>query len=191
MLIKRNKYFSAIEEEEYLDQKEFNSKAQKARRKKWEVKEGLKAAQADPTSANTSQEVVNQAKGGHRALGIHKPVSIEETAVNLARHKNRPYLNSLEYRQMKMKTERGLNPKATFKDTMENFEWENAIESMNLRKENKEKEILAKKAKAAKLKNMKKAGKVALGTAAVIGTGVVAKKLYDRKKKKNADQGNK
>ena len=33
MLIKRNKYFSAIEEEEYLDQKEFNSKAQKALRK--------------------------------------------------------------------------------------------------------------------------------------------------------------
>ena len=191
MLIKRNKYFSAIEEEEYLDQKEFNSKAQKALRKKWEIEKGLKEAQANPTAASFAQEHVNYAKGGNSILGINKPVSTEEMAVDLAREQNRHYLDPLEYRQDRVKGARRINPKATFKDTMNDYEWSSDIKRMKSRKEQKEKEILTKKAKAANLKNIKTAKKVALGAAALVGTGVVAKKLYDRKKKKNADQGNK
>ena len=46
-------------------QKEFNSKAQKALRKKWEIKEGLKAAQADEFGASMAKGRVNLAKGGN------------------------------------------------------------------------------------------------------------------------------
>lgn len=194
MLIKRNKYFSAIEEEEYLDQKEFNSKAQKALRKKWEIEKGLKEAQANPTAAFFAQEHVNHAKGGNSILGINKPVSTEEMAVDLAREQNRHYLDPLEYRQDRLKGARRFNPKATIKDTMKDYEWESKISRMKLNKKDKEyvkAKALANKRKAETLKKAKTAGKVALGAAALVGTGVVAKKLYDKKKKKNADQGNK
>lgn len=195
MLIKRNKYFSAIEEEEYLDQKEFNSKAQKALRKKWEIEKGLKEAQANPTAASFAQEHVNYAKGGNSILGINKPVSTEEMAVNLAREQNRHYLDPLEYHQDRLKGARRINPKDTIKDTMKDYEWESKISRMKLNKKDKEyvkAKALADKKKAETLKKAKTAGKVALGAAALVGTGVVAKKLYDKKKKKkNADQGNK
>ena len=194
MLIKRNKYFSAIEKEEYLNQKEFNSKAQKALRKKWEVKEGLKAAQADEFGASMATSRVNLAKGGNPILGINKPVSMEEMAVNMARGNNKSSGDLLKYKQEDLKSARRFNPKATIKDTMKDYEWESKISRMKLNKKDKEyvkAKALANKKKAETLKKAKTAGKVALGTAAVIGTGVVAKKLYDRKKKKNADQGNK
>ena len=179
MLIKRNKYFSAIEEEEYLDQKEFNSKAQKALRKKWEIKKGL------PNSyyASFAEEDINRSRNINRYIG--KPVSAEEIAVNTARYKNSfSPEDPLKIRQVSLRCARRRNPEATLKD--------DPSELSILR----QKKALADKKKAAikkskTIEKAKTAGKVALGTAAVIGTGVVAKKLYDRKKKKNADQGNK
>ena len=164
-------------------QKEFNSKAQKALRKKWEIKEGLKAAQADEFGASMAKGRVNLAKGGNPILGINKPVSVEEMAVNMARDNNNEFSGDLlKYKQEDLKSARRFNPKATIKDTMKDYEWDSKVSRMKLRKENKEREILAKK-KAAKLKNIKNAGKIALGTAAVIGSGIVAKKIYDKKKK--------
>ena len=164
-------------------QKEFNSKAQKALRKKWEIKEGLKAAQADEFGASMAKGRVNLAKGGNPILGINKPVSVEEMAVNMARDNNNKFSGDLlKYKQEDLKSARRFNPKATIKDTMKDYEWDSKVSRMKLRKENKEREILAKK-KAAKLKNIKNAGKIALGTAAVVGSGIVAKKIYDKKKK--------
>ena len=188
MLILRNKYFSAIEEEGYLDQKEFNSKAQKALRKKWEIKEGLKLAQADEFGASMAKSRVNLEKGGNPILGINKPVSMEEMAVNMARNDNKFSGDPLKYKQEDLKSARRFNPKATIKDTMKDYEWESKINQMNIHKRDKEyakAKALADKKKEAKLKNIKNAGKVALGAAAVIGTGVVAKKLYDKKKKRD------
>ena len=164
-------------------QKEFNSKAQKALRKKWEIKEGLKAAQADEFGASMAKGRVILAKGGNPILGINKPVSVEEMAVNMARDNNNKFSGDLlKYKQEDLKSARRFNPKATIKDTMKDYEWDSKVSRMKLRKENKEREILAKK-KAAKLKNIKNAGKIALGTAAVVGSGIVAKKIYDKKKK--------
>ena len=164
-------------------QKEFNSKAQKALRKKWEIKEGLKAAQADEFGASMAKGRVNLAKGGNPILGINKPVSVEEMAVNMARDNNNEFSGDLlKYKQEDLKSARRFNPKATIKDTMKDYEWDSKVSRMKLRKENKEREILAKK-KAAKLKNIKNAGKIALGTAAVVGSGIVAKKIYDKNKK--------
>ena len=188
MLILRNKYFSSNTKEGYLDQKEFNSKAQKALRKKWEIKEGLKLAQADEFGASMAKSRVNLEKGGNPILGINKPVSMEEMAVNMARNDNKFSGDPLKYKQEDLKSARRFNPKATIKDTMKDYEWESKINQMNIHKRDKEyakAKALADKKKEAKLKNIKNAGKVALGAAAVIGTGVVAKKLYDKKKKRD------
>ena len=131
---------------------------------------------------------VNLEKGGNPILGINKPVSMEEMAVNMARNDNKFSGDPLKYKQEDLKSARRFNPKATIKDTMKDYEWESKINQMNIHKRDKEyakAKALADKKKEAKLKNIKNAGKVALGAAAVIGTGVVAKKLYDKKKKRD------
>lgn len=164
-------------------QKEFNSKSQKALKRKWETNEGLKAAQADEFGASMARSNVMHKKGGSPILGINKSVSQDEMAVNLARDNNKFLGDNLKYRQEDIKSARRYNPKATFKDTMKDYEWDSEVAKMNIKKEIKANAQTAKK-KAENLKKVKNiAKKSALGTAAVVGTGIVAKKIYDKNKK--------
>ena len=234
MLIKRNKYFSAIEEEEYLDQKEFNSKAQKARRRVYDAKVGeARLGRINPNGAETAfihgkasfpgenvNRVYREGANWHYKTETRPGVSPEKAKMlenNVSKLKGqnpkrfrfqmdlvggRDELHSTQgYSSDLSKVNQRINAKG-LGDREEALEA--GKEELRKRKNNgwKSKSNPSASAKStataskAVTKNsgklLKKAGigALAVGTAAGIGYG--AKKLYDKKKKKkNADQGNK
>lgn len=219
MLIKRNKHFSAIEEEEYLDQKEFNSKAQKALRRKWEASEGknylkprdsdfmksLLDGKADQIAKKdlTTEASINRFRRESKFGGASdrlaenarasKDTLKELRELDLQSYKNGKIRGKVtDYKKLKLgNSPWDLGQKRGYDEQVLAAEKRAARAA----KEKASKDSIAHHQEIANALKKKKvtniAKKSALGAAALVGTGVVAKKLYDRKKKKNADQGNK
>ena len=242
MLIKRNKYFSAIEEEEYLDQKEFNSKAQKALRRKWEASMGkdylapvepdnmksfLEGRVKHVKSINEIREATSKLDGKKPKLGntdqIVKKDPTTEASIKRFRTENKydgitdRLAEKAKFSKNGLKAERESDLRRYkmgktqgelgYSIGLDKAELGNSPYDLGQKKGYNEQVLAAEKraASAAKKKASKDsiahhqeianalkkkkvtniAKKSALGAAALVGTGVVAKKLYDKKKKQN------
>jgi len=207
MLIKRNVYFSAVDEEtgeerlfsvneimteeEYLErmyseeQREFSSKAQKARRAKFDV--SVAKEMYGETEGNTNdldklkrvgrrkakQRTISRVKtkdGGSRLAydyGIEDLSKNTKNAILDASKGKEKAVDEVGWRALLQKAGNADNPNSKkFKSAQKVLDKLDAIEN-----------------RASRTAKLKTAGKIGLGAAALVGGGVVAKKIYDKRKK--------
>ena len=191
-----------------IRQKEFNSKAQKARLRRLRLSEGRDplseiyeatniASEKDKGIKKTSQ------KTGKSYESLFKKAQEKTNLGEAAIIRNNRRENRLDSNTIYRDKLADKQTKAGFKSykDKQNKEILKIKESKRKEAEMKAKKaaesrasIAKHEAKAAELrakkamfKNLKTAGKIGLGAAALVGSGVVAKKIYDKRKK---DDGN-
>lgn len=202
------KRFSSLEE-----QREFNSKAQKALRRKWEASEGknylkprdsdfmksLLDGKADQIAKKdlTTEASINRFRRESKFGGASDRLA-ENARASKDTLKELRELDLQSYKRGKI-----LGRETGYKKLkLDNSPYDlglkkgyNEWRAAKAAKEKASKDSIAHHQEIANALKKKKvtniAKKSALGAAALVGTGVVAKKLYDKKKKQNADQGNK
>ena len=211
--------YSVLMSEEELSlfseiQKEFSSKAQKARRRKYDYQQGLNhgylsSSKEDVLNAQSQAKIIGEKKTNElldystKNTKTNKNFFSKDTTISV---KNKKQADEIKRAEDLIRAGRsGSRLEAKF-PTLTNSGKINPNHIINGRRSGEfgygkiggvskytiesalENGKLAQKKKLVEdLKKKKLTKKIALGTAAVIGTGIAAKKIYDKKKKKEEE----
>ena len=208
--LKKTKNFSESEPE----QKEFNSKAQKARRAKWDKKvaEDIWGKQADEKTAkrvgrdSQKNNTVSLDKKSGKARVNYENSKIQDLKGRNSREildaiEGEKKLNSGTFDKIVDRAKR-LDSRIISNTVEKDLPVEEKLDKLtraaklqtkligrqhNL-KDQVEKVIENKKAEEQLKQNLKKGGKIALAAGGTVAAGIGAKKLYDKKKKKDSKE---